>query len=81
MEDLIYVLSGSDDSKRTKEESISDAPWGAQELLKVDFYFAEGGTSTLFAFRKSGQYYMEQPYNGIYRISGDEYSTVEKYVR
>lgn len=81
MEALIYVLSGSDGSRSTKEESISDAPRGAEELLKVDFHFAEKGTSTLFVFRKGEQYYMEQPYNGIYRISGDEFNAVEKYVR
>lgn len=81
MEELIYVLGGSGNGRKTKGESISDAPRGAEELMKVDFHFAEKGTSTLFVFKKGGGYYIEQPYNGIYKISGDEYNAVGKYVR
>lgn len=80
IEDIIYVLSGSGNGRRTKEESISDAPQGAEELFLVDFHFAEQGTSTLFVYKKGGRYYMEQPYNGIYQISGDEYNTVGKHL-
>lgn len=79
MEDLIYVLGGSG-SRNTKEESISDAPVNAEGLLRVDFHFAEEGTSTLFVFKRDGQYYIEQPYNGIYKINGDEYNAVGKYI-
>lgn len=79
MKDLIYVLSGSG-SRNTKEESISDAPVNAEGLLRVDFHFAEEGNSTLFVFKRGGQYYIEQPYNGIYKISGDEYNAVEDYI-
>ncbi len=31
--------------------------------------------------RKNNSYYIEQPYNGIYQISGDEYNSIEKLVR
>lgn len=79
MKALIYVLGGSG-SRNTKEESISDAPVNAEELLRVDFHFAEEGTSTLFVYKRGGQYYIEQPYNGIYKISGDEYNAVENYI-
>lgn len=79
MEELLFILGGS--GRRTKLESVSDAPVNAGEMLEVDFHFAEKGTSTLFVYKKSGGYYMEQPYNGIYKISGEEYNAVEKYVR
>lgn len=79
MKDLIYVLGGSD-SRNTKEESISDVPVNAERLLRVDFHFAEEGTSTLFVFKRGGRYYIEQPYNGIYKISGHEFDAVENYI-
>lgn len=79
IKNLIYVLGGSG-GRNTKEESISDAPVNAERLLRVDFHFAEEGTSTLFVFKRGGQYYIEQPYNGIYKISGDEYNAIEKYI-
>ena len=31
--------------------------------------------------KKNNSYYIEQPYNGIYQISGDEYNSIEKLVR
>lgn len=81
IEDLLYALSGGGGDRKTKKESVSDEPVNVQESLKVDFHFAESGTSTLFVYQKGGGYYVEQPYNGIYKISGEEYNTVEKYVR
>lgn len=77
IEGLIDVLNGS--GRSTKEESISDAPVNASEMLKVDFHFTEKGTSTLFLYEKGGFYYIEQPYNGIYRISDAEYYAVGEY--
>lgn len=80
IKNIIYILYGSDKGRNTKEESISDAPVNVNDSIKVDFNFAEKGTSTLFVYKKGGQYYIEQPYNGIYRISGDEYDSIEKYI-
>ena len=52
--------------------------------IKVDMKFWKGGAATLFVYQRSsardGEYFIEQPYNGIYEISGDEYNAIEKYV-
>ena len=73
MKDILYVLNGT--KRVTKNESIQDAP------VKVDFHFIEAGVSTIFVYKKNNSYYIEQPYNGIYQISGDEYNSIEKLVR
>lgn len=31
-------------------------------------------------YKKNGKYFIEQPYNGIYRISPDEYNSIGKYI-
>jgi len=77
MKDLLYVLNGI--NRTTKEESIQDEPVNINNEIKVDFNFMESGTSTIFIYEKNNKYYIEQPYNGIYQISGDEYNSIQKY--
>jgi len=81
IKDIIYVLSGSGKGRTTKNESIQDYPINSENVLQVDFIFKESGALTLFMYVKNGNYYLEQSYNGIYRISGDEYNSIEKYIR
>lgn len=81
-EDVLFILTGN--GRTTNEESIEDAPVNVDDWIKVDFHFTGGGTSTLFVYhhsRTDGEYFIEQPYNGIYQISGDEYNSIEKYTR
>ena len=79
MKDILYVLNGT--KRVTKNESIQDAPVNIDDEIKVDFHFIEAGVSTIFVYNKNNSYYIEQPYNGIYQISGDEYNSIEKLVR
>ena len=79
--DIIYALSESGNGRTTKEKSIQDYPVNSDNILQVDFIFKESGASRLFVYMKNDNYYLEQPYNGIYRISGDEYNSIEKFIR
>lgn len=79
MKDILYVLNGT--KRVTKNESVQDAPINIDNEIKVDFKFIETGVSTIFVYKKNNSYYIEQPYNGIYQISGDEYNSIEKLVR
>ena len=79
MKDIINILN---ETKRTsKEESIQDSPVNTTNKIKIDFNFKETGASTLFVYERNNKYYIEQPYNGIYRISMDEYNSIEKYIK
>ena len=77
IQDVIYVLNG----KTTKKESIQDTPINASNKIKIEFNFKEEGKSVIFVYEKNNEYYIEQPYNGIYRISPDEYNSIEKYIK
>ena len=79
MKDILYVLNGT--KRITKNESIQDAPVNVENEIKVDFYLLDKETSTLFVYIKNDKYYIEQPYNGIYQMSGDEYNSIEKYIK
>lgn len=79
MKEILEVINGT--KRITQEESIQDAPVNIDNEIKVNFNFIESGASTIFVYKKNNSYYIEQPYNGVYRISGDEYNLVEKYIR
>lgn len=72
--------------RTTIEASIQDYPTNVEDEIQVDFVFKDdetikNGISTIFVYEKKGKYYIEQSYNGIYRISADEYNSVEKYLK
>ncbi len=80
-EDVLFLLKGN--GRTTNTESIQDAPVNVENWIKVDMNFWESGTSTLFVCHRpesrNGEYFIEQPYNGIYEISGEEYNSIQKY--
>lgn len=78
IEDVRNVLYGV--KRITETESIQDSPVNVDNEIKVNFYFDEENCSTLFVYKKNFKYYIEQPYNGIYRISADEYNAIEKHI-
>ena len=67
--------------RTTPNESVQDSPINVENEIKIDFEYDENKTSTVFVYKKKGKYFIEQPYNGIYRISLDDYSSIEKYIR
>ena len=78
IKDIIYIIS--EVKRTTTTESIQDSPINVENEIKIDFEYEENKTSTVFVYKKNGKYFVEQPYNGIYRISPDEYNSIEKYI-
>ena len=40
-----------------------------------------GNYKSAYIYKKDNQYYIEQPYNGIYQVTEDEYTRIEKVVK
>ena len=78
IKDIIYIIS--EVKRTTTSESIQDSPINVENEIKIDFEYEENKTSTVFVYKKNGKYFIEQPYNGIYRIFPDEYNSIEKYI-
>ena len=78
IKDIIYIIS--EVKRTTTNESIQDSPINVENEIKIDFEYEENKNSTVFVYKKNGKYFVEQPYNGIYRISPDEYNSIEKYI-
>ena len=45
----------------------SSEPTKKESYIKIDFRL-KTGTSTIFAYEDRGKYYLERPYQGIYKI-------------
>ena len=70
------IIADISSSEPTKKESVQDYPQ-VESYIKIDFQF-ETGTSTIFAYEDSGKYYIEQPYQGIYKIDSQLF---ERFIR
>ena len=79
MEDMISLLNGS--GRMSKEESVNDVPIDVKKSIKVELNAKKEGSSVIYVYERKGGYYLEQPYNGIYEISEDEYNSLEKYLQ
>lgn len=79
IKDIINIVGKV--KRTTTNESVQDSPINVENEIKIDFEYDENKTSTVFVYKKKGKYFIEQPYNGIYRISLDDYSSIEKYIR
>ena len=64
------IIADISSSKPTKKESVQDVPQ-AESYIRIDFRHETGTeteTITIFAYEDRGKYYLEQPYQGIYKI-------------
>lgn len=62
-------------SARAAAESLSDEPQQAQELLTLEFYRG-ADAYRVYAYRRSGACWLEQPYNGIYALPEEDFQTL-----
>lgn len=64
------IIADISSSKPTKKESVQDFPQ-AKSYIRIDFRHETGTETeiiTIFAYEDRGKYYLEQPYQGIYKI-------------
>lgn len=62
-------------SARAAAESLSDEPQQARELLTLEFYRG-ADAYRVYAYRRSGACWLEQPYNGIYALPEEDFQTL-----
>ncbi len=67
--------------KKTHIESVNDIPVNPDILYFVKFKNDSGNYKSAYIYKKDNQYYIEQPYNGIYQVTEDEYTRIEKVVK
>lgn len=63
----------------TTQESINDNPVDPDILFLVTFK-KNDETTKVYIYKKNNQYYIEQPYNGIYTIAKRDFETIQNLV-
>ena len=75
IQSIMNKLKGAE--RTTYEQSIQDMPIDMENEITITFDDAK--TSTLFVYKKKEKYYIEQPYNGIYEITQEEYDDINNF--
>lgn len=66
--------------KTTYKESVQDYPVNIDNLIKIDIYLKNDSISTIFMYEENNKYYIEQPYNGIYKLKKDEFENINYFI-
>lgn len=74
IKEIINILYSN--GRTTKISSIQDVPVNVTNEISINIYDKDTKISKLFIYEKNAKYFLEQPYNGIYEISADEYNTI-----
>lgn len=81
-EDITGIITTlMSNGRTTKIESIQDFPVNVSNVITIKIYHKSSGNSTLFVYERKRNYYLEQPYNGIYEISSDEYNSILNFTK
>lgn len=81
-EDITSIITTlMSNGRTTKIESIQDFPVNTSNVITINIYHKSSGNSTLFVYERKRNYYLEQPYNGIYEISSDEYNSILNFTK
>ncbi len=66
-------------NQTTTQESINNNPVNPDILFLVTFK-KNDETTKVYIYKKNNQYYIEQPYNGIYTIAKKDFETIQNLV-
>lgn len=56
--------------------SVQDTPTEVENLVAIRFNYKEDAVGSVYLYSKNGKYYVEEPYNGIYKISKENYDYI-----
>lgn len=64
--------------KYVNKESVNDQPTNIDEYHIISFYYKEKkeNPSIIYLYKNGGKYYMEQPYQGIWKIDEEIYEKI-----
>lgn len=61
----------------TQDESIQDIPTNAECMVAIRLYYKEEDTvGNFYIYKRKDKYYLEEPYNGVYKITEEEYNYI-----
>ena len=78
-EELSKLIDAFQLAKLTKQKSVQDFPTASDNYYLLCFKDKNNEEIyKIFAYKKGKKYYIEKPYQGIYRIADDEFNLLTK---
>ena len=65
------LIKDIEEKSSYSKESVNDSPNG------VDYIKVKMGTKTYYVYERHGKTYIEEPYNGIWKIPSDLYKSIK----
>lgn len=78
IKNIFSILSHGE--HKTRKESYYKKEFVQIEKIKIDFNCQKSSSTSIFLYKEKEEFYLEQPYNGIYKIRKDMYQDIEKYL-
>ena len=57
------------ENKKSMKKSVTDTPNDVKKLIKISFIIGVDEKNIMNIYMKDDMYYLEQPYNGIFKLS------------
>lgn len=67
--------------KKTNVESINDTPTNPDTMYVINIKTKDDDSKLIYIYKKGKDYFAEQPYNGIYQLTKDEYELIETFIK
>ena len=68
------------ENKKSMKKSVTDTPKDVKKLIKISFIIGDDEKNIMNIYMKDDMYYLEQPYNGIFKLSKKEYEDIMMYL-
>ena len=68
------------ENKKSMKKSVTDTPKDVKKLIKISFIIGDDEKNIMNIYMKDDMYYLEQPYNGIFKLSKKEYEDILMYL-
>ena len=68
------------ENKKSMKKSVTDIPKGVKKFTKISFIIGDDEKNIVNIYMKDDMYYLEQPYNGIFKLSKKEYEDIMMYL-
>ena len=79
IEDMQNILGVLGNNKTTTKESVNDIPMIVDNIIDINLNYTNKEKFTIYIYENNGKFFIEQPYNGIYRITKDDYKKIDFY--
>lgn len=81
-EKMDRVLNGLNElNLETKSVSVQDVPTDVENLVSIRLNYKEDAVGSFYLYSKNDKYYIEEPYNGIYKIDKDKYEYIISLIK